>query len=119
MNFIQFLPLQPKENLPAPSQQFAASASSEGAADFSPRRQPWVRCPIPVFQPSPGGRGGTAKRWVRALCSPGSRPGLKSSAPRGASEPHLRHRKQVASDRAFLSVGLLKQDKPTLNQDGD
>ena len=65
----------------------AGPKSSGGAAEFSPRREPWVRCAFPVFQPSPGGRGGTAKRWVRVHCSQGSRPGLKSCAPRGAIEP--------------------------------
>ena len=55
-----------------------------GAAEFGPRREPWVpsEAPLPLPPPPPGGGGG--RKGGRGRSPQGFRPGPQSSAPIGA-----------------------------------
>ena len=55
-----------------------------GAAEFSPRREPWVTSAAPFPSPLPRAGEGEQK-GVGDRFSQGSRPGLNSAAPDGAS----------------------------------
>ena len=83
-----------------------------GAAEFGPRREPWVpsEAPLPLPPPPPGGGGGRKGGGGRS--PQGFRPGPQSSAPIGAGATYItNHRDRTlanALSAAWVQPGRSK-----------